>query len=156
MQCHCLWKLSVVDDKGKINFPTLSFLEVILMSQQANVTLNTVVYAPNGTSNGVATWANRSSGYGSGFTFLTEKLTQNNSTKTVRSEFKLTVPVVETVGTAHDAVGTLLRTSTCFITCLQSTDSTAAERTDFKLRIQNLVASTPFTDAVGNLDPAYG
>lgn len=126
------------------------------MTQQANVTLNTVVYAPNGTSNGIATWANRSGGYGSSFTFLTEKMTQNNTSGVVRTEFKLTLPIVETVGTAHDPVGSLLRTSTCFITVLQPVDGTAAERTDFKLRIQNLTASTPFTDAVGNLDPAYG
>lgn len=126
------------------------------MSQQANVTLNTVVYAPNGVNNGVAVWANRSSGYGTGFSFLTEKLSQNGKSGVVRMEFKLTVPIVETVGTAHDAVGTLLRTSTVFITCLVPENSTAAERTDLKLRIQNLVASTPFTDAVGNLDPAYG
>jgi hypothetical protein len=126
------------------------------MSQQANVTLNTVVYAPNGTSNGIATWANRSSSFGAGFSFLTEKLAQNNSTGVVRMEFKLTVPIVETVGTAHDAVGTLLRTSTVILTCLVPANSTSAERTDLKLRIQNLVASTPFTDAVGNLDPAYG
>lgn len=126
------------------------------MSQQANVTLNTVVYAPNGTSGGIATWANRSSSYGNGFSFLTEKFTQNNTSGVVRMEFKLTVPIVETVGTAHDAIGALLRTSTVFITCLVPVNSTAAERTDLKLRIQNLVASTPFTDAVGNLDPAYG
>lgn len=126
------------------------------MSQQANVTLNGVVYAPNGTSNGIATWANRSGGYGNAFTFLTEKLTQNAKTGVVRSEFKLNVPIVETVGTAHDAVGDLLRTSTVIITVLQAANSTAAERTDLKLRIQNLVAALPFTDAVGNLDPAYG
>lgn len=126
------------------------------MSQQANVTLNTVVYAPNGTANGIATWGNRSSGYGAGFSFLTERFTQSNKSEVVRMEFKLTVPIVETVGTAHDAVGTLLRTSTCIITVLVPANSTAAERTDLKLRIQNLVAATPFTDAVGNLDPAYG
>jgi len=126
------------------------------MTQQANVTLNTVVYAPNGTSNGVATWAYRGGGYGNSFTFLTEKMTQANNSSVVRTEFKLTLPIVETVGTSTAAIGDLLRTSQVFITLLQPANSTAAERTDLKLRIQNLVASTPFTDAVGNLDPAYG
>jgi hypothetical protein len=126
------------------------------MSQQANVTLNSVVYAPNGTSNGIATWANRSGGYGNSFSFLTEKMTQSAKSEVVRFEFKLTVPVVETVGTANAAIGDLLRTSTFFITALMPVNGTAAERTDMKARLVSLVASLPFTDAVGNLDPAYG
>lgn len=125
------------------------------MTQQANVTLNSVVYAPNGTSNGVATWANRSGGYGTSFSFLTEKMTQSNP-DIVRFEFKLTVPIVETVGTSTDAIGDLLRTTTAFVTMLMPANSTAAERTDMKARMVSLIASTPFTDAVGNLDPAYG
>ena len=125
------------------------------MTQQANVTLNSVVYAPNGTSNGVATWANRSGGYGTSFSFLTEKMTQPNP-DVVRFEFKLTVPIVETVGTGTAAIGDLLRTSTFFVTCLMPANSTAAERTDCKARMVSLIASLPFTDAVGNLDPAYG
>ena len=125
------------------------------MSQQANVTLNSVVYAPNGTSNGVATWGNRSGGYASSFSFLTEKMTQTNP-DIVRFEFKLTVPIVETVGTGTAAIGDLLRTTSAFVTMLMPANSTAAERTDIKARMVSLIASLPFTDAVGNLDPAYG
>jgi hypothetical protein len=125
------------------------------MSQQANVTLNSVVYAPNGTSNGVATWGNRSGGYASSFSFLTEKMTQTNP-DIVRFEFKLTVPIVETVGTGTAAIGDLLRTSTFFLTALMPANSTTAERTDMKARLISLAASLPVTDAIGNLDPAYG
>jgi hypothetical protein len=125
------------------------------MTQQANVTLNSVVYAPNGTSNGVATWGNRSGGYASSFSFLTEKMTQSNP-DIVRFEFKLTVPIVETVGTGTAAIGDLLRTTSAFVTMLMPANSTVAERTDIKARMVSLIASTPFTDAVGNLDPAYG
>lgn len=124
------------------------------MSQQANVTLNSIVYAPNGTSNGVATWGNRSGGYASSFSFLTEKMTQTNP-DIVRFEFKLTVPIVETVGPTP-AIGTLLRQTQAFVTMLMPANSTTAERTDIKARMVSLIASTPFTDAVGNLDPAYG
>lgn len=124
------------------------------MTQQANVTLNSVVYAPNGTSNGVATWGNRSGGNANSFSFLTEKMTQNNP-DIVRFEFKLTVPIVETVGPTP-AIGTLLRTTSAFVTMLMPANSTTAERTDIKARMVSLIASTPFTDAVGNLDPAYG
>jgi hypothetical protein len=125
------------------------------MSQQANVTLNSVVYAPNGTSNGVATWGNRSGGFANSFTFLTERMTQSNP-DVVRTEFKLDVPIVETVGTGTAAIGDLLRKSQVFITLLQPANSTAAERTDLKLRVQGLVTSTPFIDAIGNLEPAFG
>jgi hypothetical protein len=124
------------------------------MSQQANVTLNSVVYAPNGTSNGVATWGNRSGGSANSFSFLTEKMTQTNP-DVVRFEFKLTVPIVETVGPTP-AIGTLLRQTQAFVTMLMPANSTLAERTDIKARMVSLIASTPFTDAVGNLDPAYG
>jgi hypothetical protein len=125
------------------------------MSQQANVTLNSVVYAPNGTSNGIATWANRSGGYGGSFSFLTEKMTQTNP-DVIRFEFKLTVPIVETVGTGTAAIGDVLRTSTFFLTALMPANSTTAERTDMKARLVSLAASLPVTDAIGNLDPAYG
>jgi hypothetical protein len=125
------------------------------MTQQANVTLNSVVYAPNGTSNGVATWGNRSGGYAGSFSFLTEKMTTTNP-DIVRFEFKLNVPIVETVGTGTAAIGDVLRTSQAFVTMLMPASSTTAERTDIKARMVSLIASTPFTDAVGNLDPAYG
>jgi len=125
------------------------------MSQQANVTLNTVVYVPNGTSNGVATWGYRGGGYANSFTFLTEKMTQTNP-DVVRTEFKLDLPIVDTVGSGTSAIGDLLRRSQVFITLLQPANSTASERTDLKLRVQNFVASTPFTDAIGNLEPAFG
>lgn len=125
------------------------------MSQQANVTLNSVVYAPNGTSNGVATWGNRSGGYANSFTFITEKMTQNNP-DVVRTEFKLTVPIVETVGTGTAAIGDKLRESVMFITVLQPAGGTSAERTDFRTRVQNFTTSTPFLDALNNLEPAFG
>jgi hypothetical protein len=82
-------------------------------------------------------------------------MTQTNP-DIVRFEFKLTVPIVETVGTGTAAIGDLLRTSTFFLTALMPANSTTAERTDMKARLVSLAASLPVTDAIGNLDPAYG
>jgi hypothetical protein len=126
------------------------------MSQQANVTLNSVIYAPAGSSDGVATWMNRSGGSAASFSKLTEKFSDASSGGVVRIVFGLSVPVVQATDSAFAAAGTLLRSSTVQVSVWVPSGSTAAERADLLARIQALVAATPFTDAVNNLDPAFG
>lgn len=126
------------------------------MAQQANVTLNTVVYSPAGTNNGTSVWTNRSSGYGAGFTNLTEKVTFNGKGDVVREEFTLDVPIVAAADSDCSCAGTLLRKSTVHISVWVPASSTAAERTDLWNRIKDLAASAPFSNAVQNLDPSFG
>lgn len=126
------------------------------MGQQANVTLNSVVYAPAGTNNGVSTWMDRSAGFGVGFSSLTEKFNQSGTGEVARMVFSLNLPVVQAADSGFAAAGTLLRTSTVQISVWVPLDSTTDERADLLARIQDLVAATPFTDAVGDLNPAYG
>lgn len=125
------------------------------MSAQANVTLNSVVYTPGGTNNGVAKWTNRSGGFGTSFSNILEKFVTPAKSPVVRIEFDLDVPIVATEDSACSCAGDLLRTSTVKISVWVPAASTSAERLDLLTRIQNLVAATPFTDAVHNLDPAY-
>jgi len=126
------------------------------VGQQANVTLNSVVYAPAGTNDGTSLWVNRSGGFGNSFSNLTEKFTQPTTGKVVKAIFSLAIPVVQAADSAFAAAGTLLRTSTVQVSVWVPADSTAAERADLLARIQGLVAATPFTDAVNSLTPAYG
>lgn len=126
------------------------------MSAQAAVTLNSVVYSPAGANGGSAKWVNRSAGYGAGFSELIEKFQDPTSKGTVvRIEFDLAIPVVATVDDACACAGSLLRTSTAHLSMWVPAASTSAERADFLARIQSLVSSTPFTNAVGSLDPTY-
>jgi hypothetical protein len=126
------------------------------MAQQANITLNSVVYASGGTKNGVTTWTNRSGGVGASFTNVHEEFVQPAKGKVVRMKFSLDVPVVATTDSVCGCAGTLLRTSTCQISVWVPQDSSAAERTDLLARITSLVGTAPFTNGVGNLDPTWG
>jgi hypothetical protein len=125
------------------------------MAQQANVTLNSVVYAPGGTNNGVSTWTNRSAGYGSGFTNLTEEVVQPKTGAVVREKFTLTLPIVAD-GTGPESAGALLRTSTVQISVWIPVNSTSAERLDLYNRLVDYVASDPIKLGVKNLEPSYG
>jgi hypothetical protein len=126
------------------------------MAQQANVTLNTVVYSPGGMIDGFASWANRSSGFGSGFTYFTEKFTQPKTGNVVRMEFNLDVPIVAAADTGFVAAGALLRRSTIKLSVWVPADSTSAERTDLYNRLKDLVLSAPVSNGVSNLDPTWG
>lgn len=125
------------------------------MAAQANVTLNAVVYSPGGTNNGVSKWTNRTGGYGSSFTNLTEELVQPKSGSVVRLKFSLDVPIVETVGTTAP-LGTLLRTSTVQVSVWLPVNSTAAERLDIYNRLVSLSTSQPVQDGIKNLEPTFG
>lgn len=125
------------------------------MPAQANVTLNSVVYAPGGFQNGSARWTNRSGGFGAAFSNITEKLVTPAKSPVTRIEFDLDVPIVATVDDACACAGTLLRTSTVKISVWIPNSSTSAERTDLLARITSLIGATPFTAAVSNLDPSY-
>jgi hypothetical protein len=126
------------------------------MAQQANVTLNSVVYAPAGTTNGVSSWVNRSGGSGASFSTITEKVTNPSGGQVVRELFTLDIPVVATEDTACVCAGGLLRTSTVQISIWIPQNSTSAERLDLWTRIRDLVASAPFVAGVENLDPSWG
>lgn len=126
------------------------------MAQQANVTLNTIVYAPSGTTNGVSSWTNRSGGYGASFTHLKEEFVQPTKGDVVRMKFSLDVPIVATADTSCNCEGGLLRTSTIQLSVWVPQSSTAAERTDLYNRLKDLVLSAPVSNGISNLDPTWG
>lgn len=126
------------------------------MAQQANVTLNSVVYPPAGTFSGVSSWINRSGGYGTSFSTLKEQVVSPVKGDVVRIKFDLDLPVVATTDTDCSCAGTQLRKSTVQLSVWIPSSSTAAERLDLYTRLVDLMASTPVQNAVKNLEPSYG
>lgn len=126
------------------------------MSQQAAVTLNTVVYSPDGSKNGLVVWTDRSGGVANSFSLLTQSFeTGVGGLKLTQASYKLRVPIVATASDACSCAGSVLRESSAQLTFKLDPASTLAERTDLFLRIKDLAASTLLSGTVNNLNPAY-
>nr|UJQ85713.1 MAG: hypothetical protein 2 [Leviviridae sp.] len=127
------------------------------MTQQANVTLNSVVYAPAGTTNGLSTWVNRSGAVGNSFSKISEKFAEPSKDGQVqRMNFSLAIPIVAADDTACVCAGGVLRTSTVQISVWVPLTSTSAERIDFWTRLKDFVLSDPIKLGIENLDPSWG
>lgn len=126
------------------------------MAVQAAITLNTVVYDPNGAPSGKPSWVNRASGLLGSFSKVVQDFTDSvGKLKLTRVNFKLEVPVVATVDTACVCAGTTLRLGTASVTFTVAPDSTLAERTDLYLRLKDLVATDLVKNSIENYNPAY-
>lgn len=126
------------------------------MSQQAAVTLNTVVYDPAGANNGILTWVNRVGGVLNSFSKLTQGfITNSGARKLTKASFRVEVPVVATADSTCSCAGAVLRTSSAQIDFWIDPNATLVERTDLFNRVKDLAASTLVGDTVKDLNPAY-
>lgn len=128
------------------------------MSQQAAVTLNTVVYDPAGqdSASKLVLWFNRAGGILNSFSRLTQRFRQGiGAAKASEISFRLEVPVVATSDTTCSCAGALLRTGYAQVTFTFAESSTTAERTDLYLRLKDLVATDLVKNGVEGPDPAY-
>jgi hypothetical protein len=127
------------------------------MSQQASVTLNTVIYTPAGVNSGVATWINRTSSYVNGYKTLTQRYKDpsNGATQT-KIDFALSIPVVATAETAQYYQGELIRVNSVQMSFWTNTGSPAAEKTDLRLSAKDLLLAQVAIDAIDNSNPAFG
>jgi hypothetical protein len=125
------------------------------MAAQAAVTFNAVVYSPNGVTGNTAVWANRSSSFGTGFSYFKEDFSQSSKGGQVKMLFSLDVPIVAAADTGFVAAGTVLRRSTVQLSSWMAPDSTSAERTDVYNRAKDLILSAPVSNGMQNLDPTY-
>lgn len=124
------------------------------MSQQASVTLNTVVYSPAGVTGGVAMWMSRVGGILAGFSKLTQRYKEPTTGTQTKIDFQISVPVLADADSTCTCAGDLLRTNSATVSFWVAGTSTLAERTDLYLRVKDLVASAIVSGAVENLDPA--
>lgn len=128
------------------------------MSQQAAVTLNTVVYDPAGSDSksGLVLWFNRAGGLLNSFSRLSQRfLTGVGGTKATRISFRVEVPIVATADSTCACTGALLRTGSFDVQFSVDPGSTLAERTDLYLRAKDLLATDLVKFGIENLDPAY-
>lgn len=126
------------------------------MSAQSSLTLNTKVYTPRGTQNGVSTWALAGdTTFGGATSVLTESVRGPLSSGATRSRFLLTVPKVASVDSPCACIGSDIGKGTANVVVDIPSSFTAAERLDLVLRIQAFVASPVFTAAVQNLEGSW-
>lgn len=126
------------------------------MGQQAAVTLNTKVYNPSGSNNGLVVWTERSGGVGTSFSLLTQSYKENQGgLKLTEANYKLDVPIVATADSTCSCTGAVLRRGTAQLIFKLAPDMTPTERTDLYLRVKDLAASTLLSGTVENLDPAF-
>lgn len=114
----------------------------------STIVLNSLNYVGVGIQNGVSWFRETSAGIVSRFSLLTNRINFGPTKTTVA--WKLVIPVV--VEPAEGCCSTTVYDDTIVdITVRYARDIPAANRTDTKLRVQNLVASTPWGDSVAGL-----
>lgn len=126
------------------------------MPAQAALTLNTKVYAPRGTSNGIASWALvGDTTFGGGWSTLTESVRGPNSNGVSRARFLLVVPKLAASDSACSCTGEDIGKGRADISIDVPSTFTATERADFCDRIQALIANAVFDKAVADLEGSW-
>lgn len=117
-----------------------------------NLTLNTKTYTYSTDANGVIGWQESSGGIPTGFSHATSQLLPPRGAKNpaYRMEWRLSLPVVAASTDECMCTGEVLRSSTATFTVLFPPTSSVAERTDFALRLKDLVASSIFQNEIIN------
>lgn len=126
------------------------------MTAIANVTLNSVIYYPaerQGTTGFI--WTDRTGNYPSGWGQLNYSGPVSKSGSIKRVGFKLTFPKVVTVDSACGCDGDLASNSAVTIYVDVDTRQTSTQLADLVARIQSLVSSSVFTNAVENQEGVY-
>lgn len=116
----------------------------------STIVLNTKNYLSAGIANAISAFTERSAGIAAGFSNATFSLRMNSQDK-IRGTVKLDLPVVAEEATSCACPGQVLRVADANISIRMDQGMTTAERTDFALRLKDLVASSAFQDYVINL-----
>lgn len=118
-----------------------------------NITLNTKTYNGSGVTNGIAQYIERSAGVAGGFSPVTGTVRQDSKS---RVQWKLAQPVVAEEASACSCPGSVIRVMDANIQIRLDLGATLAERTDFALRLKDLVASADFQSSIINLQQPAG
>ncbi len=118
----------------------------------ANVVLNTKTYAFTSDQGGIITWQEQSGGIPTGFSSLTLALrTPAKTGSPYRLDMRLSLPVVATVDSSCSCIGTVLRYEEARVLVEIPDSGTTAERTDFGLRMKDLLANAQVQAAFASL-----
>ncbi len=126
------------------------------MPVQSSMTLNTKVYAPRGTQNGVTTWALAGDAtFGGAQSTVTESVRGPLSDGTYRTRWTMTIPKAASADTACGCIGSILGEAKANVVFTFPTSFTAAERQDFVDRFQGMVATTPFDVSIATPEGSW-
>ena len=125
------------------------------MATQATITLNTVPYVPSGTNGNVAAWRNLQDPNMKGLTTLRESVNGPSKEGVFRVRWKLDLPKVAEDASPCACPGDVQSTGMIDIVMIVPASWTAANRTDFRTRIQNLVTNAAFVASVDNLEGSW-
>jgi acyl-coenzyme A thioesterase PaaI-like protein len=126
------------------------------MPAQASITLNTKIYTPRGTQQGVSTWALAGDAtFGGAVSTLTESVRGPLANGNYRTRWVLTVPKIATADSACACTGGTLGQAKADVTIDFPTSFTAAERQDFVDRWQAAVATSVFDVSVATPEGSW-
>lgn len=127
------------------------------MPAQGSITLNTKVYTPRGTSNGVSTWALAGdTSFGGAISTVTESVRSPlPSTGGNRTRWVVSVPKVATDDSPCACTGSNLGNAKADIVVDVPPSFSLAERQDFVDRIQALVALSVFDVSVSTPEGSW-
>lgn len=118
----------------------------------ANITLNTKVYSGNGVRNGTASYTERTAGVPAGFSDASLEIQMGSGASArVRIYGKLNLPVIAAEASTCACPGQVLRRADANLNIRIDPTMTAAERTDFGLRLKDWVASPEFQASIASL-----
>ena len=127
------------------------------MPAQSNITLNTKVYTPRGTSNGISTWALAGDAtFGGATSTVTESVRGPLSDGSTRTRWVLEAPKAASADSACACTGEILGRAKADIVISVPSSLTAAERQDFVDRLQALVALSVFDVSVATPEGSWG
>jgi len=123
----------------------------------ANIVLNTKTYSGNGVVNGIASYTERSAGVAGGFSPLTMSVSLPSGDKAKsRAHVKIGMPIVATEASECACPGATLRRADADLNVRMDPTLSLAERTDFALRLKDLVASSEFQAMLISLQQPAG
>ncbi len=126
------------------------------MAAQSSLTLNTKVYVPRGTSQGISSWALVGDAtFGGATSSVTESVRGPTSSGLTRVQFNMRLPKAATADTACGCTGSVLGEGNASFQITVPATFTSSERADFCDRLQALVAHAVFQSAVGDLEGAW-
>lgn len=126
------------------------------MPAQGSITLNTKVYTPRGTSNGISTWALAGdASFGGAQSQVTESVRGPLSDGTYRTQWQLVIPKAAAADSACACTGEILGTAKAKVEITWPSSLTAAERQDLVDRLQALVALSVFDVSVATPEGSW-
>jgi len=117
----------------------------------SDITLDGVIYADSGVTNGVHLWADRSAGIPSGFSTLTQRI--NFTKERVNFLSKLYLPIINDTATACACPGDLLDDVYLDVVVRTSKKTDAVSRAFILAAVKDYVVTPQFAGFLTNFTP---